>query len=899
MSHDIELGNLNENQEVYNINGNIPDELDAEPLMHGDDSVELRFSSDDDPIYNEFERGDVRYLQSLIEKLILYPKHQLKDAILHLRREILLSDTNTLDAEDGGGLSTKDVLAQLQPDQRTEYHQPMCMLERLLWALIQIEYKDQQLTDVVELILVKSEKDYENYKNRRVLTLLQKYDVVSKPSVKYLQWQVLSGTAERYVKSRNESNSQRSSSYTTANFEADDSNANLENDELLFWSKLEEALEKNLKFLDEVFEAIFPSGSIELLKYLLNKIDEKNLKEKLECPVIVNAVYWCIYVKDQNMDAFHRCFDYALEKEKNNLHDREPQYGDTALHIANELKDKYMIKALLKNHPPIATKSKQEKFPISNISKDDLKQFLDSLITDIPSKFLTSLDVWKIIKAIFISEYKLDGVIFMNLNTFVSKDINNKNEEFNDLEFIKEIKDSNEQNELIDHPVIRTLLELNWIKFQYWIVFDQFFAIIAAVLYLTSCLIVVKYIKQSLSESLDLSIFIVTLILINLELLNNFQVFVQIFEYIFEKLKQVIRKLTEMVTILGKTMFDFCKKLNIKNNKKEPAPDEIDHQDNDREFNSVEEDQLDYDEDNVVYDPENEFENVEQKSPFPKYGAISLIFLKLPLLILICMYGCQSCSKDLATCNQIIAIGIIFLSLNLSVLAGYFIKIFAIDLIMFFKVALTGIKFILSTFLILLGFAFSLIKLINNYGLPKPEEGCVKCTTLNATQDEHASESTPQSNFYGLGIFKTIIMSTGEYEAGEIEFTYITSYIVFICFVFAIPIVFINLLNALAIEDVQEIKKEAMIWYRMAQLMVLYEFEILHKSIFKIIFNRKQKTSKIYPNMIGKNAFIGIRIKTREVFSMEDLDDENHKTIGHLSEHVIKNAVKELHLRAN
>ncbi|XP_012280035.1 transient receptor potential cation channel protein painless [Orussus abietinus] len=68
-------------------------------------------------------------------------------------------------------------------------------------------------------------------------------------------------------------------------------------------------------------------------------------------------------------------------------------------------------------------------------------------------------------------------------------------------------------------------------------------------------------------------------------------------------------------------------------------------------------------------------------------------------------------------------------------------------------------------------------------------------------------------NFPNLGrsLFKTVIMLTGEFEAGEIPFPAhpVLSHLVFVLFVFLIAIVLFNLLNGLAVSDTAEILGKA------------------------------------------------------------------------------------------
>lgn len=80
----------------------------------------------------------------------------------------------------------------------------------------------------------------------------------------------------------------------------------------------------------------------------------------------------------------------------------------------------------------------------------------------------------------------------------------------------------------------------------------------------------------------------------------------------------------------------------------------------------------------------------------------------------------------------------------------------------------------------------------------------------NATKDD-GDEEDDSFIHPGLSLFKTIVMLTGEFDASSIEFCKfpITSRIIFIAFVFIIAIVLINLLNGLAVSDIQLIKSDA------------------------------------------------------------------------------------------
>ncbi|XP_049835720.1 transient receptor potential cation channel subfamily A member 1-like isoform X2 [Schistocerca gregaria] len=74
---------------------------------------------------------------------------------------------------------------------------------------------------------------------------------------------------------------------------------------------------------------------------------------------------------------------------------------------------------------------------------------------------------------------------------------------------------------------------------------------------------------------------------------------------------------------------------------------------------------------------------------------------------------------------------------------------------------------------------------------------------------------------------KTLIMMTGEFDANDLPFEtdiWLTS-IVFILFLFYLPVVLLNLLTALAVSDEQQIRGDAEILSIMSQIHCLYEIE--------------------------------------------------------------------------
>ncbi|XP_065346044.1 transient receptor potential cation channel protein painless-like [Cloeon dipterum] len=110
---------------------------------------------------------------------------------------------------------------------------------------------------------------------------------------------------------------------------------------------------------------------------------------------------------------------------------------------------------------------------------------------------------------------------------------------------------------------------------------------------------------------------------------------------------------------------------------------------------------------------------------------------------------------------------------------------------MFLQVARNFVKFLSWYFLMILAFGFSFYIIFPFCHVGKD------CKTFFNT--------VPTS------IFKTVVMISGEFESGDIEFDHVSvaSHLIFIAFLFLISIVMINLLNGLAVSDTQQIKNDA------------------------------------------------------------------------------------------
>lgn len=659
--------------------------------------------------------------------------------VMRLRKKILISPSRVIDGFDNEG---------------------MCVLHKTLQYFLDNKYKDEEGVDVVELMLNKSNLDYRTYQEGVVLSLLKKYDSTIKPdSVKYLQWQILSREGEELI----------------VRWEMSQQEGKRDNNlkEVKRFVASVHKVMHNENHLDDVIESIFASGSLQLLKYLMRLVDDMNIK--LVTPIIINAVYWGLFTKPQNVEHFHKCLEHLLNvADKKELCKVDEVNGVTALYLADAFNDEFMIRKLLLSGAPITAQAIDMSFPIRNVNADILREFLDSLVTATPTKFLEDESVWKVINGNFDAEYKLSGFIFMNFSSFEFIHDKCDDPEFNDLELINFVSESPRLCRLIDHPILATMIEMHWRRFRKWICLDQI-----SVLFMLLAFVVgaIKYVAQSwisheTCRNTDYVIAALATAFLIGELIKNY-------------------KITNIISF----MFRYIYK---------------------RIFN--------------ISTKSRRIHN------FPIYQTITSVLLKIPLLIVIIVYTISHCDHDIESCRQTLGFGSIVLSLNLTLLVAYFNQTVAHYVIMFLYVSYTGFKFILSMLLILFGFGLGLFMLVGNFKYETTEDSVEKSISVETSENYDTSSSstteTPVLRYtsrdwskLGLSLFRVLVMSTGELEVSSFIFHGVISYIVFGFFIFIIPIVFFNLLNGLAIEDISLIKNEAMFWYRRTQLMILNEFQ--------------------------------------------------------------------------
>ncbi|XP_075166242.1 transient receptor potential cation channel family member painless [Haematobia irritans] len=87
-------------------------------------------------------------------------------------------------------------------------------------------------------------------------------------------------------------------------------------------------------------------------------------------------------------------------------------------------------------------------------------------------------------------------------------------------------------------------------------------------------------------------------------------------------------------------------------------------------------------------------------------------------------------------------------------------------------------------------------------------------------------------------LIKTIVMLTGEFDAGDLQFESTYSYLLFLLFVFLMTIVLFNLLNGLAVSDTQAIKGQAELNGAICRTQLLSRYE-------EVLTGRSERSSFI------------------------------------------------------
>ncbi|XP_063922932.1 transient receptor potential cation channel protein painless-like [Zophobas morio] len=169
------------------------------------------------------------------------------------------------------------------------------------------------------------------------------------------------------------------------------------------------------------------------------------------------------------------------------------------------------------------------------------------------------------------------------------------------------------------------------------------------------------------------------------------------------------------------------------------------------------------------------------------------------------------------TRKQLASIAILLAAFELVLMVGQHPKL-STNVVMLKTVSVNFFKLLLWYSLLIIAFALSFYILFAKSSEVSPN---VNGTTTDEEEEEDLFTGP------GKSVFKTIVMLTGEFDAGSINFhTYpITSKLIFSLFVFMITIILLNLLNGLAVSDTQTIKNEAELVGHIARAQHIYYVE--------------------------------------------------------------------------
>lgn len=171
--------------------------------------------------------------------------------------------------------------------------------------------------------------------------------------------------------------------------------------------------------------------------------------------------------------------------------------------------------------------------------------------------------------------------------------------------------------------------------------------------------------------------------------------------------------------------------------------------------------------------------------------------------------------------QQISAVAILLSATEFLLLIGQH-PLISTNIVMLRTVSWNFFKFLCWYSILIVAFALSF------YTLFRENDSLNTNTTVPITNGDGEEEP----NFFtdpGISLFKTILMLTGEFEAGSIKFkTFpVTSHLIFVMFVFLIAIVLFNLLNGLAVSDTALIKQDAELVGYVSRIQLISYFEAM------------------------------------------------------------------------
>ncbi|XP_017775895.1 PREDICTED: transient receptor potential cation channel protein painless-like [Nicrophorus vespilloides] len=162
---------------------------------------------------------------------------------------------------------------------------------------------------------------------------------------------------------------------------------------------------------------------------------------------------------------------------------------------------------------------------------------------------------------------------------------------------------------------------------------------------------------------------------------------------------------------------------------------------------------------------------------------------------------------DVESMKQLISVIILLGSFQFIFIMGKY-PVMSVNIIMFRTVSFNFLKFFSFYFFIIIAFAVCFHKLFGE-------------------------DSDNSFKNYLQAFFKTIIMLTGEFDSTAIQFDRhpIISHGIFVTFILFAVIVLLNLINGLAVNDIQKIRKQAKLNSLIALTELLYNIEALYINV--------------------------------------------------------------------
>lgn len=192
-------------------------------------------------------------------------------------------------------------------------------------------------------------------------------------------------------------------------------------------------------------------------------------------------------------------------------------------------------------------------------------------------------------------------------------------------------------------------------------------------------------------------------------------------------------------------------------------------------------------------------------------------YLECTLIVLVVLILFDLCEDEWR--RTVAATSILLIAIEIFLLAGSLpFWSFSTHYVMLKTVTWSFLRGLSLYAIILVAFSLSFFTLLRN--------------TKKTQEDGDDDGKLNRFDSLGLSIVKTLVMSTGEFEAASINFDNTRwSYFVFIAFLFIISTVLLNLLNGLAVNDTQAIKSDAELtnYIRRVEVLSRYETALLDR----------------------------------------------------------------------